>query len=80
MLQTKLPVSVNAIPPVVQRYETMRFLSSLSATEEQVMKGADISKACDHDRIDNTEIIKLCSEGFPVYFTHFINLSLSLCQ
>ena len=54
MLQTKLTV-VNAIPPVVQPYETQRFLSNLSATEEQVlklMKGVDISKACGHDRID----------------------------
>ena len=37
VLQTKLPVSVNAIPTVVQPYETLRFLSSLSATEEQVI-------------------------------------------
>ena len=43
------------------------------------MKGVDISKACGYDGVGN-KIIKLCSEGFHVYFTHFINLSLSLGQ
>ena len=43
------------------------------------MKGVDISKACGYDGIGN-KIIRLCSEGFHVYFTHFINLSLSLGQ
>ena len=57
------------------------FLSSIITTEEHVlelMKGVDISKACGYDGVGN-KIIKLCSEGFHVYFTHFIiNLSLSL--
>ena len=44
-----------------------------------IMKGVDISKACGYDGIGN-KIIKLCSEGFHVYFTHFINLSLSFGQ
>ena len=39
----------------------------------------DISKACGYDGIGN-KIIKLCSEVFHVYFTYFINLSLSLGQ
>ena len=81
MLQSELPVA-NAIPPVIQPYQTQRFLSSIIATEEQVlelMKGVDISKACGYDGVGN-KIIKLCSEGFHVYFTHFINLSLSLGQ
>ena len=43
------------------------------------MKGVDISKAYGYNGIGN-KIIKLCSEGFHVYFTHFINLSLSLGQ
>ena len=81
VLQTELSVA-NAIPPVIQPYQTQRFLSSIVATEEQVlklMKGVDISKACGYDGIGN-KIIKLCSEGLHVYFTHFINLSLSLGQ
>ena len=81
MLQSELPVA-NAIPPAIQPYQTQRFLSSIIATEEQVlelMKGVDISKACGYDGVGN-KIIKLCSEGFHVYFTHFINLSLSLGQ
>ena len=81
MLQSELPVA-NAIPPVIQPYQTQRFLTSIIATEEQVLnlrKGVDISKACGYDGIGN-KIIKLCSEGFHVYFTHFINLSLSLGQ
>ena len=64
---------------VIQPYQTQRFLSSIIATEEQeleLMKGVDISKACGYDGVGNM-IIKLCSEGFHVYFTHFINLSLS---
>ena len=51
-----------------------------SALEEQVlepMKGVDISKVCGHDEIGN-KIIILCSEGFHVYFTPFINLYHSL--
>ena len=81
MLQSELPVA-NAIPPAIQPYQTQRFLSSIIATEEQVlelMKGVDISKACGYDGVGN-KIIKLYSEGFHVYFIHFINLSLSLGQ
>ena len=37
MLQSELPVA-NAIPPVIQPYQTQRFLSSIIATEEQVLK------------------------------------------
>ena len=51
-----------------------------SALEEQVlepMKGVDISKVCGHDEVGN-KIIILCSEGFHVYFTPFINLYHSL--
>ena len=73
---------VNAIPPAIHPYQTQRFLSNIIATEEQVlelMKGVDISKACGYDGVGN-KIIKLCSEGFHAYFTHFINLSLSLGQ
>ena len=44
------------------------------------MKGVDISKARGHDDGIDKKIIKLCSDGFPVYFTHFINLSLSIGQ
>ena len=43
------------------------------------MKVVDISKACGYDGVGN-KIMKLSREGFPVYFTHFINLSLSLGQ
>ena len=81
VLQTELPLA-NAIPPVIQPYQTQQFLSSIIVTEEHVlelMKGVDISKACGYDGIGN-KIIKLCSEGFHVYFTYFINLSLSLGQ
>ena len=81
VLQSELPVA-NAILPALQPYQTQRFLSSIIATEEQVlelMNGVDISKACGYDGVGN-KIIKLCSEGFHVYFTHFINLSLSLRQ
>ena len=81
VLQSELPVA-NAIPPAIQPYKTQRFLSNIIATEEQVlelMKGVDISKVCGYDGVGN-KIIKLCSEGFHVYFTHFINLSLSLGQ
>ena len=79
--QTELP-GANAIPSVIQPYQTQQSLSSISATEEQVlepMKSVDISKACGFDGVGN-RIIKLCSEGFHVYFTRFINLSLSLGQ
>ena len=51
-----------------------------SAVEEQVlepMKGVDIFKVCGHDEVGN-KIIILCSEGFHVYFTPFINLYHSL--
>ena len=82
VLQTALPLA-NAIPPVIQPYQTQQFVSSITATEENVlelMKGFGISKACGHDGVGN-KIIKLCSEGgFHVYFTHFINLSLTLGQ
>ena len=81
MLQSELPVA-SAILPAIQPYQTQRFLSTIIATEEQVlelMNGVDISKACGYDGFGN-KIIKLCSEGFHVYFTHFINLSLSLRQ
>ena len=81
VLQTELPLA-NAIPPIIQPYQTQQFLSNIIATEEQVlelMKGVDISKACGYDGIGN-KIIKLCCEGFHVYFTYFINLSLSLGQ
>ena len=81
MLQSELPVA-NAIPPVIQPYQTQRFLSTIIAIEEQVlelMKGVNISNACGYDGVGN-KIIKLCSKGFHVYFTHFINLSLSLGQ
>ena len=77
MSQTELP-GANAIPPVIQPYQTQQFLSSIIATEEQVlelMKGVDISKECGYDGVGN-KIIKLCSEGFHIYFTHFINSSL----
>ena len=70
------------LPILIQPYQTQRFLSSIIATEEQVlkqMKGVDISKACGYDGNGN-KIIKLCSESFHVYFTHFINFSLSLGQ
>ena len=72
VLQTELPVA-NVIPSVIQPHQTQRLLSGIIATEEQVfelMMGVDISKACGHDGIGN-KIIKLCSEGFHVYFTHF---------
>ena len=81
VLQTELPLA-NAVPPIIQPYQTQQFLSNIIATEEQVlelMKGVDISKACGYDGIGN-KIIKLCSEGFHVYFSYFINLSLSLGQ
>ena len=55
VLQSELPVA-NAIPPVIQPYQIQRFLSSIIATEEQVlklMKGIDISKACGYDGIVN---------------------------
>ena len=81
VLQSELPVA-NAIPPVIQPYQTQRFLSSIIATEEQMLeliKGVDISKACCYDGVGN-KIIKLCSEAFHLYFTHFVNLSLSLAQ
>ena len=58
VLQSKLPVA-NTIPSVMR-----------SASEEQVlelMKGVDISEACGKDGVGN-KIIKLCSEGFHVYF------------
>ena len=45
----------------------------------KLVKGVDICKACGYDGIGN-KTIKLCSEGFHVYFPHFINLSLSLGQ
>ena len=64
VLQSELPVAC-AIPPVIQPYDqAQRFLSSITATEEQVlklMKGVDISKACGYDGVGN-KIIKLCSE------------------
>ena len=81
VLQTELPLP-NSIPPIIQPYQTQQFLSNIIATEKQVlelMKGVDISKACGYDGIGN-KIIKLCSQGFHVYFTYFINLSLSLGQ
>ena len=62
MLQTELPVA-NVIPPVIQPYQTQRLLSSIIATEEQVlelMKGVDISKACGHDGIGNKIIKSFC--------------------
>ena len=34
----------------------------------EVMKGVDISKAYGYDGVGN-KIIKLCSEGFHVYFS-----------
>ena len=43
------------------------------------MKGVDTSKACGYDGIGN-RIIKMCSDGFHVYFTRFINMSFSLGQ
>ena len=52
------------------------------ATEEQVLeltKGVDTSKACGYDGVGN-RIIKMCSDGFHVYFTRFINMSFSLGQ
>ena len=81
VLQSELPVA-NAIPPVIQPYQIQRFLSNIIATEEQVlelMKGVAISKAFGYDGV-GIKIIKLCSEGFHVYFTLFINLPLSLGQ
>ena len=68
---------------VPARYEIMQCHSSCypalsdkaifirSASEEQVlevMKGVDISKAYGYDGVGN-KIIKLCSEGFHVYFS-----------
>ena len=73
--QTEL-AGANAIPSVIQPYQTQQSSSSIIATEEQVlklMKSVDISKACGFDGVGN-RIIKLCSEGFHVYFTRFINL------
>ena len=81
VLQSELPVA-NGIPPVIQPSQIQRFLSNIIAIEEQVlelMKGVDISKACGYDGV-GIKIIKLCSEGFHVYFTHFINLTLSLAS
>ena len=52
------------------------------ATEEQVLeltKGVDTSKACGYDGVGN-RIIKMCSDGFHVYFTRFINISFLLGQ
>ena len=37
MLQSELPVA-NAIPPAIQPYQTQRFLSSIIATEEQLLE------------------------------------------
>ena len=75
VLQSELPVA-NAIPPVIHPYQTQRLLSSIIATEEQVL---ELSKACGYDGVGG-KIIKLCGEGFHVYFTHFNNLSLTLGQ
>ena len=61
-------------------YQTQQFSSSFIATEEQVlelMKGVDTSKACGYDGV-NYRIIKMCSDGFHVYFTRFVNMSFSL--
>ena len=44
----------------------------------ELMKGVDISEACGHDGVGHNGVgnknIKLCSEGFHVYFTPCINL------
>ena len=51
--QTEL-AGANAIPPVIQPYQTQQFLCSIIVTEEQVlelMKGVDISKACAFDGV-----------------------------
>ena len=66
--------------PVIPPYQTQQFLSPFIATEEQVlevMTGVDTSKACGYDGVNN-RIIKMCSDGFHVYFTRFINMSFSL--
>ena len=66
--------------PVIPPYQTQQFLSPFIATEEQVfelMTGVDTSKACGYDGINN-RIVKMCSDGFHVYFTRFINMSFSL--
>ena len=79
MLQTEI-AGANTISPVIPPYQTQQFLSSFIATEEQVlelMKGVDTSKACGYDG-DSNRIIKMCSDGFRVYFTRFINMSFSL--
>ena len=75
VLQSKLPVA-NDIPFVIQPHQTQHFFFVWTASEEQVlelMKGVDISEAYDHHGVGN-KIIKLCSEGFHVYFTPCINL------
>ena len=75
VLQSKLPVA-NVISSVIQPHQTQHFFFIRSASEEQVlelMKGVDISEARGHDGVGN-KIIKLCSEGFHVYFTPCINL------
>ena len=59
VLQSELSVA-NVIPPVIRPYQTQRCLSSIIASQEQVlklMKGVDISKACGYDGIGN-KIIK----------------------
>ena len=74
MLQTEI-AGANTISPVIPPYQTQQFLSSFIATEEQVlelMKGVDTSKA-GYDG-DSNRIIKMCSDGFRVYFTRFINV------
>ena len=79
VLQTEI-AGANTISPVIPPYQTQQFLSSFIATEEQVlelMKGVDTSKACGYDG-DSNRIIKMCSDGFHVYFIRFINMSFSL--
>ena len=41
------------------------------------MTGVDTSKVCGYDGVNN-RIVKMCSDGFHVYFTRFINMSFSL--
>ena len=79
--QTEL-AGANAIPPVIQPYQTQQFLSSIIVTEDQLFeltKGVDISKALGFDGV-GSRIIKLCSKVFHFYFARFIYLSLSLGQ
>ena len=75
LLQTEL-ASANTIFPVMPPYQTQHFFVSFIAAEEQVLeltKGVDTSKAYGYNG-DSNRIIKMCSDGFHVYFIRFINV------